>query len=77
MLGTQLLAIQKSNKNKAFTKEEMDPPSGLTATSVLRILLNNIQFMHLPVILNLSHWNMAEFGHCVKTNVSLLYAHFY
>lgn len=50
------------------------PTSGLTATSVPGTLINNVKFIHVPVVLNLSRWNMAEFGSCVKSNVSLFYA---
>lgn len=50
------------------------PPSGLTATSIPGILFNNVKFIHIPVVLNLSKWNMAEFGSCARTNVSLFYS---
>ncbi|XP_077329155.1 uncharacterized protein LOC143963402 [Lithobates pipiens] len=50
------------------------PPSGLTATSIPGILFNNVKFIHVPVVLNLSQWNMAEFGSCARTNVSLFYS---
>lgn len=30
--------------------------------------------MHISIVLNLSQWNIAEFVHCVTTNVLLLYA---
>lgn len=48
-------------------------PSALTATSVPATLLNNVQFMQMLVVFNLSHWNLVERATCIKTKVSELY----
>ena len=50
------------------------PNTARGTTSIPGILFNNVKFIHVQVVLNLSQWNMAEFGSCARINVSLFYS---
>ena len=71
--NTAAIPYYKPTSLECPTLQE-EPPSGLTETSIPGILFNNVKFIHVQVVLNLSQWNMAEFGSCARTNVSLFYS---
>lgn len=40
------------------------PASGLTTTPIIGEVINQVWFMHIPALLNLSNWYLGEFSYC-------------
>ncbi|XP_039396470.1 uncharacterized protein LOC120406162 [Mauremys reevesii] len=50
------------------------PVSGLTTTPMMGKIINQVQFMHIPVVLNLSNWYLGEFSYCQHTKVASFFS---
>lgn len=50
------------------------PASGLTTTPIIGEVINQVWFMHIPALLNLSNWYLGEFSYCQHTKVASIFS---
>lgn len=50
------------------------PDSGFISTSVPGVLINQVQFIHVPVVLHFSSWNIVEFSYYKNIKVASFFS---
>lgn len=73
LLLTQMLSVWGSLSLAQCPILQEGPLSGIVATRIPGMLINNVDFIHIPVVLNFSNWKMAEIDQCDSSNISIIY----